>query len=315
MNCLTMGNEFSRNSFRAFVLSGEQRQLVVTDKESRLTGEGEDLGRVAMPRSEIRRGNHRGDDRHRLHGETATVRSGRKSASVELVNLSAGGAMVRGLFKARLWDLIELEFIEGQSLEAAVRWIKGDLVGLEFAHETRIECDDRQRAELLLDVIQRSFPDQPVSLGEEEDELLLEDAVEEDLGNRDVKRHPLIWMGEIHYAHDSNEVRLRNVSNGGALVEVEASYPLNAEVLLDLGEAGHFFATVQWSCGDQVGLRFGRPFDLACLAKAKPEITPHSWVAPTFLSRETGEDTPWTSQWQRSSISELRNDLEGYLKR
>lgn len=309
-----MGNEFSRNSFRAFVLSGERRQIVVTDKESRLAESGEDLGRVAVPRSETRRGNHRGGDRHRLSGEEATIRYGKKKAAVELVNLSAGGAMVRGRFKARLWDLVELEFGGGHTLEAAVRWLKGDLVGLEFAHETRIDCGKEERANLLLDVIQRSFPDQDVALDAEE-ELLLEEVVEEDLGNRGLKRHPLIWRGEILYAHDTNPVRLRNVSEGGALLEVACDYPLGAEVMLDLGDAGQFFATVQWTCGDQVGLRFARPFDLGCLANARPDVTPHSWEAPTFLSRETGEDTPWNTQWGRSSIAELRADLEGYLKR
>src|SRR6185436_14267411 len=124
-------------------------------------------------------------------------------------------------------------------LHGAVRWIKGDSIGLEFAHETRIECDREQRAELLLAVIQRSFPDE-VRLEEPHPEEGREE-VEEDLGNRDEKRHPLIWKGEIHYAHDSNPVRLRNISAGGALVDVAVDYPLGAEVLLDLGNAGQYF--------------------------------------------------------------------------
>lgn len=310
-----MGSEAPRNSFRAFVLSGERRELVVTDKEHRLDGTADALGRVRVPRSETRRGNHRGGDRHRLNGEKAKVRRDGKSTEVELVNLSAGGAMVCGRIKARLWDVIELEFGEGYVLEASIRWLKGNFAGLEFAHETRLECSPADRAELLLDVIQRSFPDQQISIAEPQEAEAEAEPQQEELGNREEKRHPLIWMGEIHYAHDSNPVRLRNVSEGGALLEVSVDYPLNAEVLLDLGDAGQFFGSVQWVCGDQVGLRFAKPFDIRCLARARPDVAPQSWTLPDFLGREAEEDTPWHAKWQRSSIEELRNDLEGYLKR
>ncbi|HET6943488.1 MAG TPA: hypothetical protein VFH89_15150, partial [Sphingomicrobium sp.] len=119
----------------------------------------------------------------------------------------------------------------------------------------------------------------------------------------------------IHYAHDSNPVRLRNVSAGGALVDVAVDYPLGAEVMLDLGDAGQFFTTIQWVCGDQAGLRFVQPFDIACLANARPDVMPHSWTVPSFLTDESDDDSPWHEKWSRSSIEEIRTDLEGYLKR
>ena len=312
-----MGVEATRNSFRAAVMSGVKPVLVVADKNPQQdgNGEGDALARVKVPRSESRRGNHRGGDRHRLNGETAKAIHKRKSHDVEVVNLSRGGAMIRCGFKPKLWDLVELRLGEGLGLEGAVRWIKGDSIGLEFAHETRIECNPEDRAALLLAVIQRSFPDEEISLEAPlADEASAENA-EDDLGNRDEKRHPLIWMGEIHSAHDSKPVRLRNVSAGGALVDVAADYPIGAEILLDLGDAGQFFATVQWACGDQVGLRFKDPFDIACLAKARPDVTPHSWNVPGFLTDEADDGSPWHENWSRSSIAEIRNDLEGYLKR
>lgn len=310
-----MGVEATRNSFRAAVLSGVKPVLVVTDKNPQQDGAGEALARVKVPRSESRRGNHRGGDRHRLSGETAKALYKRKSHDVEVVNLSRGGAMVRCSFRPKLWDMVELRLGEGLGMEGAVRWIKGDSIGLEFAHETRIECDPEERAALLLAVIQRSFPDEVTLEAPAADERPAEDA-QEDLGNRDEKRHPLIWMGEVHFAHDSNPVRLRNVSAGGTLVDVQVDYPLGAEVMLDLGDAGQFFVTVQWVCGDQAGLRFKDPFDISCLAKAKPEVAPHSWNVPGFLTGSGDDpDSPWHENWSRSSIAEIRADLEGYLKR
>jgi len=309
-----MGVEATRNSFRATVLSGVKPALVVTEKTPQREGASDALDGVRVPRSESRRGNHRGGDRHRLNGESASAIHDGQSFDVEVVNLSSGGAMIRGSFAPRLWDIVELKLGEGPGVEGAVRWIKDDSLGLEFAHETRIECDPEQRAELLLAVIQRSFPDLEVHLDDPNTEEAHEVTVE-DLGNREEKRHPLIWKGEILYAHDSNPVRIRNVSAGGALVDVAVDYPLGAEVMLDLGDAGQFFTTVQWVCGDQAGLRFVQPFDLACLANARPDVMPHSWSVPTFLTDEADEDSPWHEKWGRSSIEEIRTDLEGYLKR
>ena len=314
-----MGVEATRNSFRAAVLSGVKPVLVVVDKNPQQDGSDGDreaLVRVKVPRSESRRGNHRGGDRHRLNGQTATAVYKRKSHDVEVVNLSRGGAMLRCGFKPKLWDLVELRLGKGLGLEGAVRWIKGDSIGLEFAHETVIECDPEERAALLLAVIQRSFPDDEISLEAPTADDASAEQPREDLGNRDEKRHPLIWMGEIHFAHDSNPVRLRNVSAGGALVDVAVDYPPGAEVLLDLGDAGQFFSTVQWVCGEQAGIRFTAPFDIACLAKARPDVTPHSWNVPGFLTDSADDGgSPWHENWSRSSIAELRNDLEGYLKR
>ena len=307
-----MGVEATRNSFRAAVLRGEKKPLIVTDKNPRSEGEHDALDGVRVPRAETRRGDHRGGDRHRLEGETASAIYDGHSNDVEIVNLSRGGAKIRCTFKPRLWDMVELRFGEGPGLEGAVVWVKGDHIGLEFAHETKLDCSPELRDALLLDVIQRNFPDE---IRLEQPEMLLgEDEASEELGARDEKRHPLIWKGEIHYAHDTNPVRIRNVSAGGALVDVAVDYPLGAEALLDLGDAGQHFVTIQWVCGDQAGLRFTQPFDLACLANARPDVTPHSWNVPSFLDRDDGEDSAWDERWGRSSIAEIRDDLEGFLK-
>ena len=307
-----MGVEATRNSFRAAVLHGEKKPLVVTDKNPCSEGEHDALDGVRVPRAETRRADHRAGDRHRLEGETASVIREGNSHRVEILNLSRGGAKIRCNFKPHLWEMVELRFGEGPGLEAAVVWIKDGCIGLEFAHETRLDCSPEQRDALLLAVIQRSFPDE---IRLELPELLLgEESEEEELGARDEKRHPLIWKGEILYAHDTNPVRIRNVSAGGALVDIAVDYPIGAEVLLDLGDAGQFFVTVQWVFGDQAGLRFVQPFDMACLANARPDVTPHSWNVPAFLDRDAGDDSAWDERWGRSSIAEIRTELEGYLK-
>lgn len=305
------------NSFRDAINSGRglhPKDPVVREKDSRGAVE-ENLESVEIPRVEERSANHRDDDRHRLTGETATARHKGDSHEVEIVNLSGGGAMIRAGFKPRLWDMVELALGDGPAFEGAVRWIRGDRIGLEFAHETRIECSPEERDALLLEVIRRSFPTVK-ALPERPLDAKAETSAEQDAGNRAEARHPLIWNGEIHYAHDSNRVRLRNVSSGGALVEIGAvTYPQGAEIMLDLGDAGEFFATVSWVVGDQLGLKFKKPFDVACLAKARPDLMPHRWNRPGFLDFAPDDCSPWDDQWGRKSLSDIRTDLEGFLKR
>lgn len=308
-----MSAEQPRNSFRAAVLRGEKPPLVITDKAPKPRRSKDVVDGDLVARSEQRRANHRGKDRHRLSAEHATAHHRGKKHKVELINLSAGGAMIRCDFAPPLWDMLELEIADGPRFEGAVRWIKGGRIGIEFAHETLIDCDPTKRAEVLLAVIQRSFPDQKVNLEREIEDVV--EQPEEDLGNRGEKRHPLIWKGDIHYAFDSNPVRLRNVSEGGALLDVITFYPVGAEIMLDLGGAGQFEAVVTWGNEDQVGVKFKVPFDIECLANAKPEVTPHKWNVPGFLNREDEEDSPWSDKWGRSSIEEFRSDLEGFLKR
>lgn len=301
------------NSFRAAIQSGKVGRAedpLVRGKESR-GAHAESLGSVSIPRDEERLANHREEDRHRLTAETATARHHGTDYIVEIINLSGGGAMISGSLQPKLWDRVDLMLGEGAAIEGAVRWLRNDRIGLEFAHETRIECDPDIRDALLLEVIRRSFPDvramptrQAVTVGA---------VAGTNAGKRGDIRHPLIWSGQIHYAHDSHRVRLRNVSAGGALVEVATVYPVDAEVLLDLGDAGQFFATVSWLHGDQAGLRFAEPFDVACLAKAKPEMLQPKWAKPAYLELPDS-GSPWDKEWSRSSLEDIRTDLEGYLK-
>lgn len=303
------------NSFRKSVISGKVR-----DADNPLLGEKspsgvQGLAAVPVAREAVRTADHRDDDRHRLAGETASVVYRDTGHVVDLINLSGGGAMIRGDLTPRLWERIELVLGDQASVECAVRWIRGDRIGLEFAHETRIQGDPRTRDAMLLEVIRRSFPDLldlPVAPTAD---LLPEAPVDfGDIARRSEARHPLIWSGAVHYCHDSTPVRLRNVSPHGALVESPYPFPIGAELYLDFGEAGSLFATVSWALGDQVGLKFANLFDIAQLAKTRPNLAPQRWASPNYLRAEQGDDSPWAKEWGRLSVEELKNSLAGYLK-
>ena len=310
------------NSFRSAILTGKglRTNPIVRDKTGR-GAETDDLSSVEVPREEPRTHDHRDDDRHRLENEAATARFEGEDHDVELINLSGGGAMIRADFKPRLWERVDLVFAEGAQIECAVRWLRGDRVGLEFAHETRIDCAPEMRDALLLDVIRRSFPEATIVSPEEPARAAKSKSApgkSDNVANsrRNERRHPLIWSGEIFYSHSREKVRLRNISENGALIESPVSYPQGVELLLDMGDAGQHFATVSWTCSDKAGLKFAEPFDLRLLGSVKPEVAPAMLTRPGPAGRLSADrDNPWAEGWGRQSVEELREDLEGFLKR
>ena len=304
------------NKFRSTILSGmgfKPEDPLVHSKEAR-GSESDDLSSVEVPRSETRTANHRDDDRHRLAEEHAAVRHDGNDHEVELINLSGGGAMIRADFAPLLWDRIDLILAEDAEIECAVRWLRADRVGLEFAHETRIDCAPEVRDALLLDVVRRSFPGFAAQDREPEAEVPHTDQADP-ASRRSERRHPLIWMGEIHYQHSSDRVRLRNISEHGAMIESPVSYKQGAELLLDLSEAGQHFATVGWTCADKAGLVFDRIFDLAKLSKTRPEVAAGRSGKQSALRHPADDNSAWAEGWDRQSIDEMRDSLEGFWKR
>lgn len=266
----------------------------------------DNLGSLRVAREARRSSNQRDDDRHRLADEQATLVVGRKSHIVDLVNLSGGGAMIATDTPLNMFQRVSLVLGECDGLDCAVLWIRDDRVGLEFAPETQIGAQRPERDRILLDVLQRNFPG--VSQAPAAPEPVRAPAPAENSDHRrNQQRHPLIWTGAIHFDHDTSPVRLRNISETGALLDCGASYPPQSEVLLDLGGAGQHFARVCWSRGDQVGLKFNEKFDLAQLANAKPSVADSKWVAPAYLRDSANPQ----SAWNNMSLDEL----EGFLKR
>ena len=88
---------------------------------------------------------------------------------------------------------------------------------------------------------------------------------------------------------------------------------MGAQPLLDLGEAGEIFGTVTWAVGDHMGLKFHEAFDMQQLAKARPQVAPADWEAPSYL-KAAGSDSPWSEEWERMSVEELQETLKGFLK-
>ena len=125
-------------------------------------------GLAAAPESEkspapadeaLKRMNSRNADRHRLSEETVKITRNGVSHETQLINVSGGGAMISAAFEANVWDTLELHLGDNGTIECLVRWIRNGRIGLEFAHETKLDCSAEQQAVLLREVIERTYKD------------------------------------------------------------------------------------------------------------------------------------------------------------
>jgi len=278
---------------------------------------------VKVPRQTRRASNDRTEDRHRLVNERARLTYNEDEVEVELINLSGGGAMVSGEFEPMICDRVDLHLGNHGTIECAVRWIRDGRVGLEFAHETQLNWPSDQVATVLRHVIERTFPHieftQPAEpaapVVTDEAEAGAEDcSMPEDVpaDYRSMPRHPLIWKATLHHDFQSSEVRIRNISETGAMIQIDAPVRVGSEPLLEITAALSVSATVEWAVGDQVGMRFHSPFQLSMLAESRPVIAVASdWTPPEYV-KQTGD---WNERWKGLSIEELCEQLEGFLKR
>src|SRR5688572_16499274 len=143
------------NRFRSAILRGEggAAPVPLVAEKNGGSARGDELTSVGIPRDAARSADHREEDRHRLARETAVIGFRGKLYDADLINLSGGGAMIEVDIAPRLWDRVDLYLGAGSPIECAVRWLRNGRIGLEFAHETHLECDAAQRDALLIEVI------------------------------------------------------------------------------------------------------------------------------------------------------------------
>ena len=284
---------------------GTSREETILPSKKPRGAKADALDSIAVQRELTRRTDGRFEDRHRLLDEVAQIAHGDSSHTVQLINVSGGGAMVGGEVDLKLWDKVELQLGENGTVECVVRWVRDGRFGLEFAHETRIDCSADQQAAVLREVIRRSFPD--LEFEADSAPKHEHDGPEE---RRD-RRHPLVWSGLLHHDYQSTPIRIRNISATGVMIECTELLTAGSEPLLELGPDFTVSTTVAWVIGDQAGLRFATSFDLHDLARSRPQVAGSRWEPPAYLEIDDTSESPWG----RMSLGELRSELEGFLKR
>jgi hypothetical protein len=289
------------HDLRSAILSGEgvrPATPIATKPPKKPQASLGSLTAIPVKREESRLSNERREERHRDILESALLFFRRRKHEVAVINVSAGGAMVEAQIEPRIGEQIEIQFADCNRTKCAVRWVRGQRIGLEFGQETTIIGSSS-----IQDFIIRRLR------GEKEAETGTAPDATNAKADR-AARHGLIWTGTLHCNHDSVPARLRNISAEGAMVETDQNFAVGAEVFLDLEAGGTAFAKVVWSDGGQMGLKFDHKFDLKQLAQSKPApVTSANVVKPRYLESDGSADSPWSSMWDRLTPQELKATL------
>src|SRR4051794_9666173 len=82
---------------------------------------------------------------------------------------------------------------------------------------------------------------------------------------------------------DAVEVRLRNISSMGALVECEIPLSPGTELAIDIVGVGPVRGIVRWSQAGKCGVQFDREFNLATLAPKRSKLNPVTMLRPDYM--------------------------------
>ena len=125
---------------------------------------------------------------------------------------------------------------------------------------------------------------------------------------RRAQRQTLIWKGILHLGNQKIDVRVRNISTKGAMIESPTTMEVGSEPVLQLSDTVFIPARVAWTISGQMGVKFHAEFDLALLAQTRPVIVQTSWAPP-----DSAIQAAWERRLRRLSPAQLRAEFKGYI--
>jgi diguanylate cyclase (GGDEF)-like protein len=101
-------------------------------------------------------------------------------------------------------------------------------------------------------------------------------------------RHRLMRRALTRIDRKPVEIRLRNISTGGALVECSTPVAPGAHLTIDIVGVGPVIAEVRWAQKGKFGLEFTEPFDLSRLAAQKEPRNENKVLRPFYMDQKVG---------------------------
>lgn len=272
-------------------LAGEQRELVVkrgagpkrADSEAGLTG-------LTIPRTNARTSNQRREERHLKACENAELKFRNRKHQVRVTNVSNHGAMIEAAIAPRIGERVQIAFEGCIRTDCTVRWVRAPRIGLEFFDETVVLAPAAIR-DAIVGGRRAGETETPTPR----------------MVRARAPRQTLLWGAVLHYAEGSQQVRVRNISAEGAMLEARDDLPQFMPVVLDLGTGGAVSGRVRWSRAGQIGIGFDERYDLRHLVCREPEPTEPApqMLKPRYLEDELDPDSPWAGRWEKCRPNDL----------
>ncbi len=103
------------------------------------------------------------------------------------------------------------------------------------------------------------------------------------------RRHRLMRRAVAMIDGYQEEIRLRNISVTGALIECRRPFAPGTELRIDIVGVGPVTGTVRWAGNGKAGLQFECEFDLARLAPKKEKLNDVTMLTPWYVERRAAE--------------------------
>ncbi|QIK77956.1 EAL domain-containing protein [Sphingomonas piscis] len=101
-------------------------------------------------------------------------------------------------------------------------------------------------------------------------------------------RQRLMRRAIAQIGHRKVEIRLRNISSGGALVDSDAAVAPGTSLTVDIVGVGPVVGEVRWAQKGKFGLEFAEQFDLSRLAPKKEQKNETSILRPWYVEQKVG---------------------------
>jgi hypothetical protein len=277
------------HELRSSLVRGERRNpLAGKDSGARgkRAGDGS-LAGISIRREETRRCDQRRETRQVNVVDQATIRYRGRRYEVPVLNLSSRGAMIDCELRPRIGARVDIRFADCNDTACSVRWLRDGRIGLEFDKETlMIGANDVRR---------------PIVSGRRDGE-------QPTIAVRPQRspRQASLLRANLHWPGGSFPVRLRNISQDGAMLQAGQDLDENSEIVLEIPHAAAIPGRVRWCRSKQIGVHFNDVFDLEMLINP-PQANPDQpdYVKPDYLRTEMDPNSPWAARWSRLSNDDL----------
>jgi hypothetical protein len=248
---------------------------------------------IKIKRETRRIGNQRGEARRSAYDREATVSLRGESHPAKVINRSDNGAMIESAIQPVIGEPMELDPGNGEPEPCVARWLRDGRIGVEFGSHDLL--------------VGRSLRDEFVfGMGEAGPEPAEEEAEPE---NEREPRQAVIRTAKLRSGTKLLEVRLCNISPGGAMLESDQYLAPGSEVRLEMGGGILVTAKVRWNKGKKAGLHFDDLLDPKILSPFSVTHRPVTFK-PSYLDSEFDPNSPWAARFEKLTLDSLNSDGE-----
>lgn len=179
----------------------------------------------------------RGEKRHVALLRVALLHAEGSRDLCVVKNVSSKGLSARAYRKFEVGNRVQVEFRSGELLSGAVIWVRDWEFGVEFPEGIDVSS------------------------------VLASRWVTETGRRRNLPRIEINCIGRLTAGLQIHEVALRDISQGGARVQVSVSMPDNSPVLLSLPGLPPLAGVARWAGGAEAGISFNECLSFELLAR------------------------------------------------